>query len=127
MAAIPGRIVQVSVNVKDMARARAFYRDRLGLAHLFDAGPALSFFDCEGVRLMLSVAEKPELDHPGSILYFNVADIEGAHRELVSRGVAFAEAPHRVARMPGHDLWLAVFRDSEGNPMALMCEMASGS
>jgi methylmalonyl-CoA/ethylmalonyl-CoA epimerase len=123
MAAILGNIMQVSVNVKDMARARAFYRDRLGLTHLFDAGPALSFFDCEGVRLMLGVAEKPEFDHPGSILYFNVKDIAGAHGELASRGVAFAEPPHRVARMPGHDLWLAFFRDSEGNPMALMCEM----
>ena len=123
MAAILGRIVQVSVNVKDMARARAFYRDRLGFRHLFDAGPGLSFFDCEGVRLMLAIAEKPEFDHPGSILYFKVDDIEAAHRELTGRGVVFAEAPRRVAKMPGHDLWMAFLRDSEGNPIALSCEL----
>ena len=124
MAAILGRIVQVSVNVKDMARAKAFYRDRLGFKHLFDAGAGLSFFDCDGVRLMLAVAEKAEFDHPGSILYFKVEDILGAHRELAGRGVVFAEAPRLVAKMPGHDLWMAFLRDSEGNPIALSCEVA---
>ncbi len=122
MAAILGPIVQVSVNVKDMARAIAFYRDRLGLKHLFDAGPTMSFFDSHGVRLMLAVAEKPEFDHPGSILYFKVADIIGAHKELASRGVTFTREPHLLVKMPDHDLWMCFFKDPDGHTLALMEE-----
>src|SRR5213080_3191257 len=66
-------IQQVAVNVKDVERAKVFYRDQLGIRHLFDGGPKLTFFDCGGVRLMLGTPEKPEFDHPSSILYFRVA------------------------------------------------------
>ena len=69
------RLGQVAINVHDVARATAFYRDRLGLPLLFTAGN-LAFFDCGGVRLMLDRAEKPEFDHPSSILYFAVPDID---------------------------------------------------
>ena len=94
----------------------------LGLRLLFTAG-ALAFFDCGGVRLMLSRPEKPEFDHPSSILYFTVPDIASAHRQMLSRGVHFEDAPHLIAKMPTHDLWMAFFRDPEQNLMALMCEM----
>jgi methylmalonyl-CoA/ethylmalonyl-CoA epimerase len=120
------RIGQLSMNAKDLARAEAFYRDTLGIKHLFTV-PKMSFFDCDGVRLMLGVAEKPEFDHPGSILYFKVADIKAAHQTLASRGVRFEEPPRLVAPMPDHDLWLAFFRDSEGNLLALMSEVPKGS
>lgn len=116
------RIGQIAVVCKDVARATAFYRDTLGLRFLFAAGPTLSFFDCGGVRLMLTTAEQPEHDHPGSILYFFIADIEGIHRDLSAKGVAFIDAPHMIAQMPDHQLWLAAFTDSEGNTMAVMEE-----
>jgi methylmalonyl-CoA/ethylmalonyl-CoA epimerase len=115
-------IGQIAINVHDLDRARAFYRDTLGLAHLFDAGPRLSFFQCGGVRLMLGLPDKPEFDHPSSILYFKVAGIEAAHARMVAKGVSFEEPPRLVAPMPDHDLWLASFRDSEGNLLALMDE-----
>jgi methylmalonyl-CoA/ethylmalonyl-CoA epimerase len=73
---------------------------------------------------MLDTPEKPEFDHPGSILYFAVPDIRSAHREMLSRGVRFEDEPHLIARMPTHDLWMTFFRDSEENLLALMCEMA---
>ena len=114
-------IGQIAIRVKDTRRAVAFYKDTLGLPHLFSAGN-LAFFNCGGVRLMLDIAEKPEFDHPSSILYFKVADIEEAHGTLVSRGVRFEQGPVLTARMPDHDLWLAFFRDSEENLLALMCE-----
>jgi catechol 2,3-dioxygenase-like lactoylglutathione lyase family enzyme len=71
---------QIAINVYDLNRASAFYRDKLSLSLLFTAGK-LAFFDCGGVRLMLDIAEKPEFDHPSSILYFTVPDIAAAHRE----------------------------------------------
>ncbi|PYV47210.1 MAG: hypothetical protein DMG94_06995 [Acidobacteria bacterium] len=83
----------------------------------------LAFFDCGGVRLMLTPPEKPEFDHPSSILYFKVDDIQAAFDRLVQKGVKAEDKPHIVARMPDHDLWLAEFRDSEGNLMSLMSEV----
>jgi methylmalonyl-CoA/ethylmalonyl-CoA epimerase len=116
------RIGQIAINAHDVDRATAFYRDVLGLPHLFRAGQ-LSFFDCGGVRLMLDKAEKPEFDHPSSILYFQVGDIEGAHRRLQGAGAKFEDAPHVITRMPKYDLWMTFFRDSEGNLLALMSEV----
>jgi len=115
------RIGQIAVVCKDVARATAFYRDQLGLRFLFAAGPTLSFFDCGGTRLMLSTGEG-EHDHPGSMLYFFVTDIDGVHADLNAKGVEFLDAPHMIAQMPDHQLWLAAFRDSEGNPMGIMEE-----
>jgi methylmalonyl-CoA/ethylmalonyl-CoA epimerase len=116
------RLGQIAINVHDPARATAFYRDILGLRLLFSAG-RLAFFDCGGVRLMLTPPEKPEFDHPGSILYFTVPDITSAHRQMLSHGVRFEDEPHLIAKMPTHDLWMTHFRDSEQNLLALMCEM----
>ena len=116
------RIGQIAIVCTDVARATTFYREILGLRHLFDAGPTLSFFDCAGTRLMLTTAERPEDDHRGSILYFFVAGIDDVHRDLAARGVRFLDSPHLIARMPDHELWLAAFVDSEGNTMAIMEE-----
>ena len=115
------QIGQIAINVQDVERATAFYRDTLGMRFLF-AFPGLAFFDCGGVRLMLSRAEDPKLDHPASILYYRVADIEAAHQARAARGVRFETGPHLVARMPDHELWLAEFNDSEDNVLALMAE-----
>src|SRR5215469_2171216 len=82
-----GPIGQVSVNVHDLERATAFYKDILELKHLFNVPGRMAFFDCSGIRLMLAIPERQDLDHPGSILYFKVLDIEAAHRVLASRGV----------------------------------------
>jgi methylmalonyl-CoA/ethylmalonyl-CoA epimerase len=118
------RIGQIAINAHDVERAAAFYQDTLGLKLLFKAGPGLAFFDCGGVRLMLARPEKPEFDHPGSILYFAVPDIQAAHAAMKEKGVRFEDEPHVVARMPDHDLWMVFFRDSEGNLMGLMSEVA---
>ena len=114
-------IGQIAMVVQDVPRATAFYRDRLGMRFLFEF-PGLAFFDCGGVRLMLSRAEKPEFDHPGSVLYFKVDDIDAAHAELTARGVTFIDKPHLIAKLPDHELWMAFFSDSEGNTLALMNE-----
>lgn len=117
-----GTIRQIAVNVKDVERATRFYRDTLGMTFLF-AFPGLAFFDAGGVRLMLAKPERPELDHPASLVYYRVEDIVGAHRALESKGVRVAEAPQLVAPMPDHDLWISSYRDSEDNFFALMSEV----
>jgi methylmalonyl-CoA/ethylmalonyl-CoA epimerase len=117
-------IGQIAVTCKNVGRASAFYRDVLGLRHLFDAGPNLSFFDCGGVRVMLTTVERPEDDHAGSMLYFFVTDIEGVQRDLSAQGVEFLEQPRLIARLPDRDVWLTAFNDSEGNPMGIMEERA---
>lgn len=116
------RLGQVAIRVHDIERATKFYRDALGLPHLFSAGK-LAFFNCGGVRLMLDTPEKPEFDHPSSVLYFTVPDIQAAHRQLRDGGVRFEDEPHLIARMPDHDLWMTFFRDSEENLLALMSEL----
>ena len=116
------RLGQVSMNAHNLDRAVAFYRDTLGLPLLFTTGN-MGFFDCGGVRLMLSLPEKPEFDHPGSVLYFSVSDIESAYRQLEAKNVRFEARPHLIARLPAHDLWMAFFYDSENNLLALMSEV----
>ncbi len=116
-------IGQIAVNAHDVERATAFYRDKLGMKHLFSVPPQLAFFDCDGVRLMLSLPAKPEFDHAGSILYFKVDDIQEATATLVERGVTFVEKPTIVADMGSYDLWIGAFRDSEDNLLALMSEV----
>lgn len=117
------RIGQIAINAHDVERAAAFYQDALGLKLLFKAGPGLAFIDCCGVRLMLTRPEKPEFDHPSSILYFTVPDIQAAFAKMKESAVKFEDEPHLLAKMPDHDLWMTFFRDSEGNLMGLMSEV----
>jgi catechol 2,3-dioxygenase-like lactoylglutathione lyase family enzyme len=116
------RISQISINVHDVQRAIAFYRDTLGLKFLFEI-PNAAFFECGGVRLYLALPARPELDHPSSILYYDVEDIWNSYESLLARGVKFENKPHLIARMPDHELWMAFFRDSEGNRFQLSCEV----
>lgn len=116
------QIGQIALNAHDVDRAVVFYRDVLGLPLLFRAPPGLAFFDCGGVRLMLSPPERAEFDHPGSILYYRVGDIHAAAQRITARGVQLISEPHLVAKLPDHDLWMAFLKDSEGNTLALMSE-----
>ena len=119
------RIGQIAITVEDLPRAIAFYRDVLGLRFLFEAPPAMAFFDCGGVRLMLSLPEETG-SHAGqrfgAILYYAVDDIQQAAAALTARGVVFEQPPHIVARLPQADLWMAFLRDPEGQMLAIMRE-----
>ncbi|HEY9140548.1 MAG TPA: VOC family protein [Bryobacteraceae bacterium] len=114
-------IGQIAITITDLERAVAFYRDTLGIKLLFQV-PGMAFFDCAGIRLMLSGAEKPGEKY-SSILYFKTHDIEAAAKTLEGRGAPFDRLPHLVARMPDHDLWMAFFRDPDQNLLALMSEV----
>jgi methylmalonyl-CoA/ethylmalonyl-CoA epimerase len=114
-------IGQIAITVEQLPRAVAFYRDTLGLAFLFEAGE-MAFFDCGGVRLMLTRAEKPDSTY-GSIIYYRTPKIHEAFEMLQARNVRFEAAPRLIAKMPDHELWMAFFSDSEGNLLALMSEV----
>lgn len=117
-----GPIGQIAVPVTDIDRAVAFYRDTLGMRFLFQAPPGLGFFDCNGVRLMLDAPARAQAG-TASVLYFRVAEIHAATATLTTRGVAFESAPHLIAKLPDHDLWMAFFRDPDRNLLALMSEI----
>ena len=116
-----GRIGQIALTVSDIGRAVTFYRDSLGMRFLFQV-PNLAFFDCEGIRLMLSLPEK-SAEASSSVIYYKVADIQQAFQTLAARGVAFEGEPHLIAKMPDHELWMAFFRDPDRNLLALMSEV----
>lgn len=113
---------QVHVSVSDFDRALKFYRDALGLKLLFDI-PAqkMAFFDLGGVRLYLGVPSSPEYQ-ANSFLYYRVSDIDAAHERLSANGVAFLSRPHLIHKTPSSELWMAGFRDSEGNYAQIMCD-----
>lgn len=115
-------IGQIAIIIRDTDRAIDFYQNKLQLPFLFRAGK-LAFFQCGQTRLMLSPPEKPEFDHPSSILYFSVADLHGTFENTKSRGVTFIDEPHLVAKLPDHELWMCFFHDSEGNTLGLMSEV----
>jgi methylmalonyl-CoA/ethylmalonyl-CoA epimerase len=128
------QIAQVALTVTNLAEAKAFYQDVLGMQFLFEAG-TMAFFQCGGVRLMIGASESAsasasasESDKPfnpeGAVVYFRIAEIESACAALKSRGVVFLQEPHLVARMKSHDLWLAFLKDPAGNPLGLMSEVA---
>jgi methylmalonyl-CoA/ethylmalonyl-CoA epimerase len=114
-------IGQIALTVRQLARATAFYRDTLGLLFLFEASNMV-FFDCGGMRLMLSLTEQPESTY-SSIVYYRTDDIKAAAELLRGRGVEFESEPRLIAKMPDHEIWMAFFRDSEGNLAGLMSEV----
>ena len=116
-------IRQIAINTHDLKKAIEYYRDVLGMKFLFEAPGDLAFFDCGGIRIMLALPDSPEFDHPSSIIYFKVPDIQNAYEVLTSRGVKFAGKPNMIARLADHDLWLAEFRDLDNNVLALMSEV----
>jgi methylmalonyl-CoA/ethylmalonyl-CoA epimerase len=118
-------IGQIAIRARDLPASVAFYRDVLGLEYLFEAG-TLAFFMCGDIRIMLSPPERDEFDHPSSTVYFRVPDLQAAYAELSERGATFVDEPHLIAKLPDHELWMAFFRDPDGNLMGLMSEVREG-
>lgn len=121
-AAIVSAIRQIAVTVSDVDAALGFYRDTLGLAFLFRAGPGLAFLEAGGVRLMLSTPQGAGAIGANSTLYFKVAEIAVAHASFVAAGAFEERAPQITAKMPDHDLWISFLRDPDGNLVGLLEE-----
>ncbi|UWZ82690.1 VOC family protein [Occallatibacter riparius] len=115
------KIGQIAVTVTDLARARDFYLNTLGMRFLFETGP-LVFFQCGDIRLMLSNTEASQ-SRGGTVLYFKVEDIHVVYEALKARSVNFVDTPHLIARMPDHDLWMVFLKDPDENLIGVMCEI----
>jgi catechol 2,3-dioxygenase-like lactoylglutathione lyase family enzyme len=113
------KLVQVALTCRDLDRARAFYRDTLGLPLLFEAGNML-FFQLEGLRLMVGLAAKPDQAIGGSLIYFDAPDMAALGEALEARGVKFVGPPVAVQQTQTHELQLREFLDPDGNALALM-------
>ncbi|MDJ0757437.1 MAG: VOC family protein [Ardenticatenaceae bacterium] len=115
-------IGQISVPVHNLEKATHFYQNVLGLNLVFEVPGAMSFFECGGIRLVLSVPASPEFDHPSSLIYYRVNDIDQAAKTLTSKQVEFLQDPHIVGRMGDKEVWMAFFKDPDGNVLAIMEE-----
>ncbi|HVZ65994.1 MAG TPA: VOC family protein [Lacunisphaera sp.] len=115
-------IGQIALTVSDVAKAKTFYRDVLGLKFLFDAGPNLAFVAAGSVRLMLTTPQGHGEPGKNSILYFKVNGLEAVHAAVVARGAINERAPQLTAKMPDHELWIGFVRDPDGNLVGLMEE-----
>ena len=116
-------IGQIAIAVTDIKKSIAFYKDVLGLPLLFEAPPGLAFFDCGGVRLMLTVLQGHERDHKTSVIYYKVGDIKAAVNSIKNKGIVFEREPGLVSKMPDHELWIGFIRDPDNTLVGIMAEI----
>jgi methylmalonyl-CoA/ethylmalonyl-CoA epimerase len=119
------RIKQIAIPVHSVDEGKTFYRDVLGLRHLFDAPPALSFFDCGGVQMMLAgpAAQGKDGDQQHAVLFYDVTDIKETHARIKSSGAKSLAEPRVIARMNGKEIWVCELSDGQGNVVGLMSEV----
>lgn len=118
------KVGQIGISVKDLEKAIHFYNEKLGLSLLFKTD-SMAFFECNGLRLFLSLPEKKEFAQSSSVIYFQVENIKEAYIDLLSKEIIFIDEPHIVAKMGQIETWMAFFKDTEGNTHALMSEVKS--
>ncbi|MCM3765128.1 VOC family protein [Neobacillus niacini] len=116
------KVGQIGVPVKDVERSIQFYKEKLELPLLFSTD-TMAFFDCNGLRLLLSLPEKEQFAHPSSVVYFQVENIKESYEKMMEKGVEFVGEPHVVAKMGQTETWMTFFKDTENNVHALMSEV----
>ncbi len=116
-------IGQVAIAVSSIERALPFYNGVLGLNLLFKVPPNLAFLECGGVRIMLTTLQGEERDHNTSVLYYKVANLESAVKDLKNKNVNFVREPQFTAKMSDHELWQGFIRDPDENLIGIMAEL----
>ncbi|GAB0170226.1 VOC family protein [Lysinibacillus sp. CTST325] len=116
------KVGQIGIPVKELNRAIHFYKEKLGLSLLFNTD-SMAFFDCNGLRLLLSLPEKDEFIYSSSIIYFQVENMSKTYEDLVNKNVTFIDEPHVVAKIGQTETWMVFFKDTEDNTHAFMSEV----
>ena len=116
-------IGQIAIAVTDIFRSTAFYKDTLGLKLLFELPTGIAFFDCGGIRLMLTTLQGERADHHTSVIYYKVDDIHQATQTLKEKGATFIREPQLTTKMDGYDLWNAFLRDPDENLVSITADM----
>jgi methylmalonyl-CoA/ethylmalonyl-CoA epimerase len=115
------RVLQLSIPVRDLDRAKTFYRDVVGLKFLFEV-PNMVFFDCGGIRILVGIGDVAP-KNAGCSIYFNTPDIKAEVSQLRERGVEMQDA-QMIAQLGDREVWLAHFYDPDGNLVSVMCEVS---
>jgi predicted enzyme related to lactoylglutathione lyase len=113
---------QIHITVTNLDRSVAFYRDVLGLEHLFTVpGQPMAFFDAGGVRLYLGITEDERFVSRPTI-YYRVENVDTAWIEITGRGAKEISGPQLVHRDGATELWMAFVADPDDIPVGLMEE-----
>jgi catechol 2,3-dioxygenase-like lactoylglutathione lyase family enzyme len=121
---LSGARYSAALPCSDLARAKAFYADKLGLVPLDEQPDRLLYEDCGGGQFLLFASSgTPSGSHDQ--LRFSVADIEREVRDLKERAVRFEEYDFPGFDKATHIAWVtdhsaAWFKDSEGNLLAIV-------
>lgn len=111
------------VGVRDAERARAFYRDTLGLTLVEEELPFALVFDCLGTQLRVTLVHEV-VAAPYTVLGWAVNDITATARRLAASGVKFQRYPQMQQDELG--IWnapggarVAWFQDPDGNLLSI--------
>lgn len=116
-------IGQIAIAVSDIKQAVKFYKDKLGLSLLFEVPSGMAFFECGGIRLMITEQNGDVKDHNTSVIYYRVTDIKSVAISMIERGIAFTREPQMAVKMSDHELWIGFLRDPDGNLIGIMEEV----
>jgi lactoylglutathione lyase len=120
------KVDYVMVNVSDMGRSVAFYRDVLGVSLKFES-PGWSEFETGATTLALHAAARAAgnaATGPAAgtcSLGFSVPDLDSTYTELSGRGARFVMPP---TEQPNEGIRLAVCLDPDGLAISFAQTMA---
>lgn len=115
--------IMAFVAARDPERAKAFYRDTLGLKMVTEQLPFALVFDAQGTMLRVTIVREIVVA-PYTVLGWEVPDIAATVKELAAAGVKLERYPG----MPQDELgiWtapggnkVAWFKDPEGNVLSV--------
>jgi catechol 2,3-dioxygenase-like lactoylglutathione lyase family enzyme len=109
--------------IVDTERAKSFYRDTLGLRLVMEEPPFALVFDANGIMLRLAMGKELPPSH-GTVLGWQVPDIEAAVRDLVGAGVRLER--YEFLKQDEAGIWtsptgarVAWFKDPDGNVLSV--------
>ncbi len=117
---VPGHAGWNELHTKDGASALAFYSKQFGWrkSSEMDMGPMGIYylFNIGAEDMVGGMMSDPKASHPHWLYYFNVDDIDAAHRRVTKNGGETLMEPHKVPT----GTWIIQARDPQGAVFALV-------